>query len=163
MNEKRASAKAIAVGSLVAFFGSCIVSCIFFLITFFMAAGSQIGDWEALEDPEYVEMLVENIEMPVFLIIVMLAVIWGGFALLGGYIAGRMGKEHPTLNALWVGGILAGLSFLSVLFNLVGGLGSAATLQGIVGTLGGIAMTGMVFLMAWLGGYLARGNGGEET
>lgn len=127
-------------------------------------------DWEALGDPENTEMLEENIErlgenveMPVFFITVMMFLIWGGFALLGGYIAGRIGKEVPTLNAMWVGGILAGILLLGVLLSLVGGLGTAATLQGVIGMFGRIAMAGAVFLMAWLGGYLARGRGAEEA
>ena len=155
MNEKRASAKAIAVGSLTAFFGGCIVNCIFIVIASIMAVGSQVEDWEALEYRESMEMLFENTEMPVFFIIVTLAVIWGGFALLGGYIAGRMGKEEPVLNGTWVGGIVGGILLLP--FPLMAGNFLRAFLNAFIG-LGLVAV--VLFLARW-GGQLA-GRGAEE-
>ena len=165
MDEKRASAKAIAVGSLIAFLSACIVSCIFFAIAVFMAVGPQIEDWEALENPEYVEKIFEDMEpldaLNIVIMAVIMAVVWGGFALLGGYTAGRMGKEEPVLNGTWVGGIVGGILLLFVLLQFLLTLGAGDFLQALLNLFIGSVLTAAIFFLAMLGGRLAAG-GGEE-
>ena len=155
MDETRASAKAIAVGSLIAFLSGCIVNCIIFIIALVMAVGSQVEDRKAFEGPEYVEKVIENMAL--------LCVVWSGFALLGGYTAGRMGKEEPVLNGKWVGGIVGGILLLFVLLLFLLSLGTGDLLGAFFSLFMGLAQVTAIFFLAMLGGQLAAGGGEEEA
>ena len=97
------------------------------------------------------------------ILVVILAVVWSGFALLGGYIAGRMGKEDPALNGKWVGGIVGGILLLFTLLQLLLALGAGNLSKEFLSVFMGLAQVAAIFFLAMLGGRLAGRGGGEEA
>ncbi|MDE0020915.1 MAG: hypothetical protein OXT69_05995 [Candidatus Poribacteria bacterium] len=164
MNEKRASAKAIAVGSLVAFFGGCIASCILAMVIFGTSIGPNFQQWENLEDEAMLEALTAEIEESFSnpTVVILFIAAFGGFALLGGYISGRMGKEEPVLNGTWVGGIVGGILLLFTLLQFLLMLGAGDLSKALLNILMGLGQAAVVLLLARWGGQLGGGSG-EET
>ena len=115
MDETRASAKAIAVGSLIAFFGGCIAACIMASVIFGASIIPVFQQLENLDDKARSEVAAAEVEKAFSnpATGILFIAVFGGFALLGGYTAGRMGKEDPPLNGTWVGGVVGGIFLLS--------------------------------------------------
>ena len=87
--------------------------------------------------------------------------VWSGFALLGGYIAGRIGKEDPALNGTWVGGIVGGILLLFVLLQFLLTLGSGNFLVALLKlVLSSAVAMGVFFMAMWGGQGVAARSGG---
>ena len=165
MDETRASAKAIAVGSLIAFFGGCIVSCILAIVIFGASMVSNFQQLGNLEDEAALEALTADMEKSFSnpATGILFIAVFGGFALLGGYTAGRMGKEDPPLNGTWVGGIVGGIFLLFTLLQLMLTLGAGDLSITFLSVFMGLAQVAAIFFLAMLGGRIAAGAGEEEA
>ena len=116
---------------------------------------------ENLNEEEVAEAFAAEIERSLLnpTATILFIAVGGAFALLGGYTAGRMGKENPRLNGIWVGGIVGGISLLFVFFNIVSTLAAGDLSRTLFNAVMGFGQAAAIFFMAMLGGQIARGGG----
>ena len=132
-------------------FGICVVSSVLFWIPI------SILMMEGIQNSLSNNLLAEILILAVF------GLIWAVSSMLGGFIAGRMGKENPTLNGIWVGGILGGIALAAALLNTISALASGDLLRTALSAVLGLDTAAVVFFLTMLGGKLAGRSGGKTA
>ena len=115
LKERRLSLKAMTLGWLAAFFSPIVLYAMVSGIYLFIDLYDHPSGWAALQDPDYADKFETGTGAFTLASLTLFALstsIYFLFAALGGYLAGRIGRENPVGNAQYVGAILTGINLL---------------------------------------------------
>ena len=115
LKARRLSLKAMTLGWLSAFVPSIFLILIAAFVYLLIDLHDHPSGWAALQDPDYPNKFdtgTSEFTLASLALFMLFESIDFLFAALGGYLAGRIGKENPVGNAVYVGAILTGMSLL---------------------------------------------------
>ena len=121
LKARRLSLKAMTLGWLSAFFIPIFLYMTVAGVYLLIDLHDHPSGWAALEDPDYTSILdigsgaFTLASLALFTFFESISCL---FAALGGYLAGRIGRENPVGNAVYVGAILTGLGLLFLAFSV---------------------------------------------
>lgn len=115
LKKRRLSLKAMTLGWLTGFLSPVVLFLIVVGVYLIIDLHDHPSGWAALQDPDYADRFETGtgaVTLSSLALFALFTSIEFLFAALGGYLAGRIGRENPVGNAQYVGAMLTGVSLL---------------------------------------------------